>query len=69
MSNDEYFELKYLEEVNDLFLNLKELNNYYDLGLFQGVRDTPMDLFEFLQQKVQVLEEYSSDEDNPQEYD
>ena len=69
MSNDEYFELKYLEEVNDLFLNLKELNNYYNLGLFQGVRDTPMDLFEFLQQKVQVLEEYSSDEDNPQEYD
>ena len=70
MSNNEYFELKYLEEVNDLFLTLKELNGHYNLGLFQGIRDTPMDLFEFLQEKVQVLEEYSSDEEvNSQDYD
>jgi len=68
MSNEEYFELKYLEEINDLFLHLKELNDHYNLGLFHGVRNTPMELFDFLQNNIHVLEEYS-DEEEKHEYD
>ena len=63
MSNYEYFELKYLEEVNELFLNIKELNGYYNLGLFQGKRDNPTDLLDFMFGCVEVLEEGSEEED------
>ena len=28
------FELKYLEEINELFNDLKALNNHYNVGLF-----------------------------------
>jgi len=28
------FELKYLEEIHELFNELKTLNNHYDVGLF-----------------------------------
>ena len=28
------FELKYLEEIHELFNDLKALNNHYDVGLF-----------------------------------
>ena len=69
MSNFEYFELKYLEEVNDLFLNIKELNGYYNLGLFQGKTDNPTDLLEFIFERIAVLEEDSEEEDDRHEYD
>ena len=69
MSNYEYFELKYLEEVNDLFLNIKELNGYYNLGLFQGGEDNPTDLLEFIFERIAVLEEDSEEEDDRHEYD
>ena len=65
MSNYEYFELKYLEEVNELFQNIKELNGYYNLGLFQGQQDNPIDLMDFMFRCVEVLEEGSEEEDEP----
>ena len=69
MSNFEYFELKYLEEVNDLFLNIKELNGYYNLGLFQGETDNPTDLLEFIFERIAVLEEDSEEEEDRHEND
>ena len=71
MSNYEYFELKYLEEVNDLFLNIKELNGHYNLGLFQGKRDNPTDLLEFIFERIAVLDEGSDaeEEEDRHEYD
>ena len=69
MSNFEYFELKYLEEVNDLFLSIKELNGYYNLGLFQGETNNPTDLLEFIFERIAVLEEDSEEEEDRHEPD
>ena len=56
---EEYlFELKYLECVNDLFLSLKKIDNYYGLDLF---KDDFNELFEFIKQNV-VIHEFSDDE-------
>ena len=63
MSNYEYFELKYLEEVNELFLNIRGLSDHYDLKLFQGSKNHPIDLMDFLFGCVEVLEEESEEED------
>jgi len=65
MSNYEYFELKYLEEVNELFLNIRELSGHYDMKLFEGPLSDPMDLFDFVFRNICVLEEDGSDDDFP----
>ena len=49
----DYFELKYLEEISDLFNNLKDTDNYYGIDLFK--RDY-YDFFEFIQRNVVVHE-------------
>ena len=63
MSNYEYFELKYLEEVNELFLNIRELSGFYDMKLFEGPMSDPMDLFDFVFRNICVLEEDGSDDE------
>ena len=32
----EYFELKYLEEINELFNEFKEINKYYNLSFLEN---------------------------------
>lgn len=58
VSEEELFDLKYLEEINELFLSLKSLNNYYGLKL---CNDNFMDYFEFIKHNV-VIHEFSDDE-------
>ena len=43
----EYFELKYLEEINDLFLSFKNESELFNLNLFEK-NDNFMDLFDFI---------------------
>ena len=57
-SEEDYFELKYLECVNDLFLSLKRIDNYYRLELFNGDFN---ELFEFIKRNV-IVHEFSDNE-------
>ena len=61
MSNYEYFELKYLEEVNDLFLSLKNKSELYNLNLFKK-NNNFMDLFDFIYDSINIIEEFSDSE-------
>lgn len=58
VSEEELFDLKYLEEIDELFLTLKSLNDYYGLKLCD---DNFMDYFEFIKHNV-VIHEFSDDE-------
>lgn len=58
VSEEELFDLKYLEEINELFLTLKSLSDYYRLKLCD---DNFMDYFEFIKHNV-VIHEFSDDE-------
>ena len=57
-TEEDYFELKYLECVNDLFLSLKRIDNYYRLELFNGDFN---ELFEFIKRNV-IVHEFSDNE-------
>ena len=62
MSDYEYFELKYLEEVNDLFLSFKKNSELYNLGLFKK-NNNFMDLFDFIYNSINIIDESESDEE------
>ena len=62
MSNYEYFELKYLEEVNNLFLSFKNKSEIYNLGLFQK-NNNFMDLFDFIYDSIDIIDESESDDE------
>jgi len=61
--NYEYFELKYLEEINDLFLSLKKQSDLYDLGLFKK-NDNFMDLFDFIYSSIELNEDEDLSSEN-----
>ena len=59
-NNDlDYFELKYLEEISDLFNQFKGMDNYYQLNLFN--KDFT-DFYDFIEKNI-VIYQYS-DNDN-----
>lgn len=58
VSEEELFDLKYLEEINKLFLSLKMFSDYYGLKL---CNDNFTDYFEFIKHNV-VIHEFSDDE-------
>ena len=62
MSNYEYFELKYLEEINQLFLDCKEITRFNNLQLFHHRSDNFMDLFDLIYNTIEIINE--SDEEN-----
>tara|TARA_Y100001970_G_C13915336_1_gene690650 strand:+ start:411 stop:641 length:231 start_codon:yes stop_codon:yes gene_type:complete len=62
MSNYEYFELKYLEEINQLFLECKEITRFNNLQLFHHRKDNFMDLFDFIYDTIEIID--VSDEEN-----
>ena len=63
MSEYDYFELKYLEEINDLFLSFKNESELYNLGLFQKNKNF-MDLFDFVYDSINIIDDESGDEDD-----
>ena len=70
MSDIEFFELKYLEEINELFVDMKEITRFNNLSLFHGKKDTCMDLFDFIFDSIQIPVEEEVEEDtfNDEEY-
>lgn len=57
MSNYEYFELKYLEEINQLFLDCKKITEFNGLYLFHHRKDNFMDIFDFIVNNIELINE------------
>ncbi len=58
-NNDlDYFELKYLEEISDLFNQFKGMDNYYQLNLFN--KDFT-DFYDFIEKNI-VIYQYSEND-------
>lgn len=63
--NEEHlFELKYLEEISELFNEFKELDNYYGLDIFH--KDFS-GYFEFMKSNV-IIYEFAEDEISDEEF-
>jgi hypothetical protein len=58
-SEEDLYDLKYLEEINRLFLSLKRLDDYYNTNIIQGDFN---ELFEFIKCNTTIQE--FSDDDN-----
>jgi hypothetical protein len=63
MNNNEYFELKYLEEIYELFNKYKEINNRYNTNIIKNNSD-PYDFYLFLQDNLHIEEPYIDNNDN-----
>ena len=64
MDNDYYFDLKYLEEIHFLFVELREMSQFYNLNLFR-TNNKSCDLHDFINSITEVneYENYNSDDD------
>ena len=61
-SEENLYDLKYLEEINNLFLSLKKLDDYYNTNIIQGDFN---ELFEYIKMNTTIQEfSDSSDEEN-----
>jgi hypothetical protein len=59
-SEEDLYDLKYLEETNRLFLELKKLDDYYNTNIIQGDFNK---LFEFIKCNT-TIQEFSDDENS-----
>ena len=57
-SEEDLYDLKYLEEINSLFLSLKRLDDYYNTNIIQGDFN---ELFEYIKMNT-TIQEFSDDE-------
>ena len=57
-SEEDLYDLKYLEEINSLFLSLKKLDDYYNTNIIQGDFN---ELFEYIKMNT-TIQEFSDDE-------
>jgi len=64
MNDYEEFELKYLEEIYELYLNFKKISEFNNLNLFQNKNDNFMDLFDLIFQSVKFIDEEDIQEDD-----
>ena len=58
-SEENLFELKYLEGISELFNELKEMDNYYGLNLF---KNNYCEFYEFIKKNI-IIYEFSDEED------
>lgn len=61
-----YFELKYLEEINSLYLESTKILEHYDLNLFQD-KDF-MELFYFIYENINYLDESDCEDEEEEDY-
>jgi len=64
-TEEQLFDLKYLEEISDLFSECVEMDNYYGLNLF---RDNFNEYFEFIKQNI-IIHEFPDEELNDDDDD
>ena len=58
-SEEDLFELKYLEGISELFNELNEMNNYYGLNLF---KNNYCEFYEFIKKNI-IIYEFSEEEE------
>ena len=63
-SEERLFDLKYLEEISELFNEYKETDNYYGLDIFKGDFN---EYFEFIKHNV-IIHEFNEDIISDDEY-
>ena len=69
MSNYEYFELKYLEEIFELFIKCQEISKFNNLDILLHREDNFMDLFDLIYDSIQIDENEDLEiEDDREEY-
>ena len=69
MSDYEYFELKYLEEIYELFLHCQEISKFNNLDILLHKKDNFMDIFDLTYNSVEIPEEKEcSDKETDEEY-
>ena len=59
-SEEDLYDLKYLEDINSLFLSLKKIDDYYNTNIIQGDFN---ELFEFIKTNT-TIQEFSDDENS-----
>ena len=57
-SEEDLYDLKYLEEINSLFLSLKKYDDYYNTNIIKGDFN---ELFEYIKMNT-TIQEFSDDE-------
>ena len=57
MNDYEIFELKYLEEIYQLYLGFKEISEYNNINLFQNKNDNFMDVFDLIFKSIELIDE------------
>ena len=62
MSDEEYFELKYLEEIYQLFRECQEISKFNNLDILLHKDDNFMDLFDLLLDSVELTNETDDSE-------
>ncbi len=62
MSDEEYFELKYLEEIYQLFRECQEISKFNNLDLLLHKDDNFMDIFDLLLDSVELTNEMDDSE-------
>ena len=62
MTDYEYFELKYLEEIYQLFRECQEISKFNNLDLLLHKDDNFMDLFDLLLDSVELTNEMDDSE-------
>ena len=63
-SEEDLYDLKYLEDINSLFLSLKKLDDYYGLNILKGDFNA---YFEYMKYNT-TIQEFSDDEISDHEY-
>ena len=59
-SEEDLYDLKYLEDINSLFLSLKKLDDYYNTNIIKGDFN---EYFEFIKMNT-TIQEFSDDENS-----
>ena len=63
-SEEDLYDLKYLEAINKLFLSLKKLDDYYDTNI---IKSDFNELFEYIKMNT-IIQEFNDDENSDDEY-
>ena len=63
-TEEDLYDLKYLEDINSLFLSLKKLDDYYGLNILKGDFNA---YFEYMKYNT-TIQEFSDDEISDHEY-
>ena len=63
-SEEDLYDLKYLEAINKLFLSLKKLDDYYDTNI---IKSDFNEWFEYIKMNT-IIQEFNDDENSDDEY-